>query len=57
VYHVLNRAAGRTRIFRSQRGFEAFERASLPERPDYEKANRFVVQTRRFAVEADDVAR
>jgi putative transposase len=26
VYHVLNRAVGRTRIFRSQRDFEAFER-------------------------------
>ena len=29
----------------------------IPGRPDYEKANRFVVQARRFAVEADDVAR
>ena len=30
---------------------KAFEHTSLPERPDYEKANRFLVKARRLAVE------
>ncbi len=32
---------------------EAFQHTSLPERPDYEKANRFLVKVRRWAAEAD----
>jgi predicted nucleotidyltransferase len=32
---------------------QAFQRTSLPERPDYEKANRFLVNVRRWAAEAE----
>lgn len=33
---------------------EAFQHTSLPERPDYEKANRFLIKARRWAAEAKD---
>lgn len=35
---------------------EAFQRTSLPDRPDYEKANRFLVKVRRWAAETDSNA-
>jgi len=33
---------------------EAFQHTSLPVRPDYEKANRFLIKVRRWAVEEDN---
>jgi predicted nucleotidyltransferase len=33
---------------------EAFQHTSLPERPDYEKANRYLIRVRRWAAEASD---
>jgi hypothetical protein len=32
----------------------AYRRTSLPERPDYEKANRFLLKVRRWAAEAEN---
>ena len=34
---------------------EAFQHTSLPVRPDYEKANRFLIKVRRWAAEGNDV--